>query len=219
MNMSCEGRGKTAAKAKEELTKATTQLNEIIKAFEAAGMVITSGTLRSSASVAPHMVYKNHEHVKDGFKATSHIQFQTESMDVVNDLYDALISVDSESLSVSSPTFKIKKIAELQELALKDAWERVRSRFNSECKVLGVASSSYVLANYVVTYDDSLEAEKESGFENYSAPSRGAQTYACTSINIIGETPAINAGKANIGANLTVSFIAKTETTTGRQLC
>ncbi len=212
MNISVEGLGKTAAKAKEVLAKETAQLSEIIKTFESTGMVITTGTLRSSLHVAPHMVYRHSEHVKDGFKASSSIQFQTESMTVVNDLYDALISIESESITVSSPSFKIKKIAELQELALKDAWERVRSRFNSECKVLGVASSRYEMANYVVTYDDSLEAEQSSGYENFRAPrAAGASNYSCTTINVIGETPDINAGKANIRANLVVSFIAKTE--------
>jgi len=211
INLSIEEFGKTASAARDNLGKATNQIDGIVKVFEKEGLVITKGTLRSSVFVEPNTDY-NHttgKQKRDGFKAIAQIQFQTETVAMVNKLYEALISVETEGLTVSTPSFKLKKIAVLQEAALVDAWERVQNRFKSECKVLGLKTTDYEIANYTVGYDDSLEAEQDSGYSNSRSSASTAMNYSCTSINIIGSVSEINSGKANIRANLVVSYQVK----------
>ncbi len=205
---------KTASGAKEKTKKVTDQLDKILDGFEIKGLKVTKGTLRSSVFVGIHHEYNHttNKNVKKGYNASYQMSFQTENVDLVNDLYDALIGVESEGLTVHSPSFKVKNIDELHQIALKDAWARVRSRFNSECSVLGLKSASYVIEGYSVRYDESKAAED--GLESTG----GARMYAAAASPMGGggggsRQLEINSGKANIRATLTVAFVRGTEQT------
>lgn len=212
-NLSVTESDKTAAAAKDKVKKVTDQIDAVLAGFEVKGLKITKGTLRSTVHVGLEYDW-NHttgKRKKKGYTAQYNMSFQTENVDLVNELYDALINVESEGLQVSSPAFKVKNIDELHHIALQDAWARLRARFNSECTVLGLKSASYVIGAYNVRYDESKAAED--GLESMGGARLAMSASSAPGASRGSNQLEINSGKANIRATLSVTFVRGAEQT------
>lgn len=109
-------------------------------------------SLSTSSSVAKNLIYdpKKQDYVDKGYKATYVISFESTTPDEASSIYDKLLNL--EGFTVSAPVFRLKQQEALKLEALKDAWLRLKQRFQTECEVVGVNSDLYEILTWQVNY-------------------------------------------------------------------
>lgn len=193
-------RGKNAVLAKESLKESIAKVLDVITALKEKGLTFRDDSYKTSSSVQPHTIYdsKKSEWKMSGQKAVWGVTFQTANMDLVNDVYDELTSVELTEIYVAPPAFKVIKIDDLQKSALEDAWAKVKDQFAAECRVFGLAVSDYEVYTWNIHYDNNESADPRRMMMAQAAPMGGAD-----------ESIDLNPGKSVINVNLTVNWAKK----------
>ncbi len=117
-------------------------------------------SVQSSSNVNEINEWSGGKNVFLGYRATYSYSFQIDNLDQVSAVYDVLTSL--EEVSVSSPHYSLKNRDKLNKKALKQAFEKVTERFETECKVLGLNPTDFEIASWEATYSDSHRSDRVS---------------------------------------------------------
>lgn len=143
-----------AKEAKFKLKKGVEKITAALGTLKKSGLVVLVTHYRSSISVGPNSVYdrtSGQYHTK-GQKAIYGVTFQTPTLEMVSEAYDALSELDCNELAVQSPSFSIRAEADLKLKALADAWAVAQKLFNDQCIVLGKIPKNFSVDAWTVDY-------------------------------------------------------------------
>ena len=140
--------------AKLKLKRGVEKITSTLDGLKKAGLVVLVTHYKSTITVGPNVVYNPHSgrNTTEGQKATYSVTFQTPTLEMCAEAYDALSELEVNELTVNSPAFSIRAEADLKLKALNDAWTVAQKLFNDQCTVLGKDSSNYSVANWEVNY-------------------------------------------------------------------
>lgn len=187
------GTGKTGPAAKTELLDTIKKLRDIYDGLEREG---AAAKLKTHISVGPNWDYTTRGNkTLVGYVARYAMSFHLNNLDMVSDVHDRLTNV--EGTEAHSPTFDVTNKSELSTEALRNAFEQVQKRFENECEVLGKRSSDFEIDSWNVYYNEDRGPVRAHSAMLESTP--GASPAAIE----------INAGKAEIGCQLTVNYTRK----------
>lgn len=194
-----------AKDAKAKLKKGVEKINGALATLKSKGLVMLAGTYLTGPTVAPNWVYDraSQTNVLKGQKATYAVSFQTQMLEMVNEVYDTLSELDLNEYLVNSPVYSVKAEAALKQQALEDAWRVAQVLFGNQCSVLGLDSSKFEVSTWDVDYSAN---EYTGGKFRNSTPSP-------MTLNAGGydadDAIEINAGKAKVKVVLTVNYVRK----------
>lgn len=195
-----------AKAAKAKLKEGVDQINKVLASLKDKGLVMLSGTYLTGPTVGTHTTYDRVKqvHVVEGQKATYNVSFQTQTLEMVNEVYDTLTELDLNELSVSSPSYSVKAESDLKQKALEDAWRVAQVLFANQCGVLELDKNNFSIASWQVNYSNDEYGTYNGKFRNSTATpmSLGANYDDDDAI-------AINAGKAKVKVTLTVDYARK----------
>lgn len=191
-------KGDTGAEAKAALKQVVSELSKLYESFQSEGAVENR---LANTSVAPRQEYdvQKCEHKLAGYQATYNLVFHVSDLDKVSQIHDALTNI--EGVQANEPTFDIKDKSALSKQAFKNAYEKCKERFESECAVLGKNSGQYTVGRWNVHYSED---------DRYNG---GVRTMTA---NVGGfaddDAIQIHAGKAEITCNLSIYFVKAKKT-------
>ena len=154
----------TASSVPTAKKKLKTQVDELQAALDAMrtklGIEFVKNSVRSSSSVQEKYEWIKNKNEFQGYDAHYSYYFQIDDLDKISEVYDALTSL--KEVRAQSPSFAItpKTRYRLEKKALKDAFEKVSDRFETECKILGLNAADFEIANWEVTYADSQRSDR-----------------------------------------------------------
>lgn len=193
-----------ASAAKTKLKMSIDKLNAVLDSLKEKGMQIVDNSLKNSVYVNANREYHGHRYVTKGYVAYYSVVFTTESMDMVNDIYDVLTNLNINDMNLSTPSFKLKNADTVKKDALKKAWERVQEMVQSECEVIGINRNMLRVAGWEVGYNGYAQNRRSSVARSYGGyEAIGAASAAGGSAH---EAIEINAGQADVTVALTVDF-------------
>lgn len=194
-----------AREAKTKLKKGVEKITAAIEDLKKRGLEILVTHYRSNVQVQPHYVYDRNtgeNHMK-GQKATYSVTFQTPTLEMVNEAYDVLSELDVNEFTVNSPTYSVRKEADLKQQALEDAWKVAQTLFANQCKVLGQDPKNFSVLTWNVNYggQDHHGFAKGRNFMNGTVASMagGSASYDDEAIDL-------HTGRAVIDVVLTVAY-------------
>lgn len=194
----------TAAEAKGALSRGVGRIKEVMATLEKRGMKIVPDSFKSSLQTSVHRVYERDKWIKKGYKADYGMLFQTDTLAMVNDIYEALSSLELSDLEVANPVFKVKDLAAFHRIGLQKAWEENQRLLIQECEVLGLDRKRLEIDGYTVRYDDSEGLD------------RTARTFATAALGASNAMPQSNEGtvellrgKANVRVELSVRWVLR----------
>lgn len=183
--------------AKSKLKKGVEEVTSTLESLKRKGLVILGNTYRTNVSVAPHFVYRGNENKLAGQDATYTLTFQTPTLEMVSETYDCLSEIGANELTVQSPTFQVRKEADLKQEALDDAWMVAQKLFSNQCKTLNLDSTKYLVTSWSVQYaNDRGVSFKGRNFSNSTIASLGDEDSFIS----------LNAGRAVVDVVLTVNY-------------
>ena len=190
--------------AKLKLKKGVEKITAAIDSLKKKGLAVLVTHYRSSITVGPNHVYDRHtgQQRVEGQKATYSVTFQTPSLEMCSEAYDALSELEVNELTVNSPAFSIRAEADLKLKALNDAWTVAQKLFNDQCTVLGKDPSNYSVANWEVNYSghDHGGFAKGRNFSNSTAALGGGGYDGEDAIDL-------HAGRAVVDVILKVDYV------------
>lgn len=192
----------TVPAAKARLKEKIAVLDEEIKLiFENHQLKIVKDMTASSVNVQPKYNWENNRNVQDGFQATYYYQFQTESMDKINQVNEELSSL--HEVTVNAVISTLKNSDRLNKKALKNAWKKISERFADECDVFGLLPENYEILNWTASYADTPRPIVKKG-------SRDDITLALDD-EVAGKTASVNliVNMAKVTVTVNVSFKKK----------
>ena len=164
--------------------------------------------MSTTSQVGKNLVYdqKKHDWVDKGYKATYSVSFESTTPDEASNIYDKLLNL--EGFTISAPTFRLKKQEGLKLEALKDAWLRLKQRFETECAVVGVDPTNYEILTWHVNYQQN---------QNVGAYGSKMVTMSAAASPMEGGTRdeddgLIQASKALITVHMVVTYALKSNT-------
>lgn len=214
--------------AKRALTAAVAELNFVLDTMKKTlNLEFVKNSVRSSSNVQEKNEWNRVTQVQEskGYDVSYSYSFQISDLDLVNQVYDTLTSLNVTSnpnvkLTVGSPSFAIKEATRerLNKRALKEAFQRVNERFEAECQVLGLEAAEFEVATWEVNYSDSRRSDKVANRvmagKAAMSPTGGGRAHIEGSArgaaggDIGGDVPTIsfNTGLASVTVNLEVAF-------------
>lgn len=194
-----------AKKAKQDLKEGQELIQKTLEQLQNKGLKMGQSTYRVNSSVNPNYVYNRENGINElkGQLATYSVSFQTQNLEMVNEVYDTLSDLDLNQLTVNSPGYSIKAESELKQQALKDAWEVAKGIFTNQCEVLGLKSSDYVVKSWNVDYSGNTSGKAR----NYTNTMIGSSVEGSS----YDESSAIqlNSGRAKVQVTLTADYKKK----------
>jgi uncharacterized protein YggE len=211
--------GKTAPEAKTNLKK---QVDDLIRAVDAMKTKLTlefvKNTVNTSTSVRENYEFnrKTNENEFKGYQAHYSYTFQIDDLDKVSEVYDVLSSLPEATTSSPSFLLTTKTRDRVNKKALKDAFQKVQDRFETECEVLGLNAGEFEIASWEATYSDSRRSDRVAAATRRSAMGGGVAAAYSASIEASpagasnradeSEPLEIVVGKAQVVANLEVGY-------------
>jgi len=190
--------------AKVKLKKGVEKITSTIEALKKKGLVALVTHFKSNITVGPNTVYDRITGINkvEGQKATYSVTFQTPTLEMASEAYDALSELDVNELLVNSPTFSLRAEAALKQQALEDAWKVAQVLFNNQCTVLGLDSKNYSVSNWKVNYSgyDHGGFAKGRNFSNSTAAISNGEYEGDAAIEL-------NSGRAVVDVILTVDYV------------
>ena len=134
-----------------------------------------------------------------GYKALYTLHLETEQTDQVSEIQDILTSLDG--VAASSPQFILQDAnrQQLQQDAVKNAFNLVGQRFAYECSILGLNPADFEIAEWEAHYHDPTN-------DSFPAAFLGAATGMSRSA---GSPISIDTGSAIVQMNLRVGYRRK----------
>lgn len=191
-----------AKAAKAALKKGVEQVTSTIEALKKSGLVMLASSYRTSVTVAPNWVYndKTRKNVLEGQKATYTLSFQTQTLEMVNDVYDALSELDLNELNLASPTHSVRAEAELKQQALEDAWRVAQTLFANQCAVLNLNPTNFFPSSWNVDYSGQSYGKFRNSTNAVAMSASGG--FSADEDDAI----EINAGRAKVEVTLSVVY-------------
>ncbi len=185
--------------AKLKLKKGASSVTAALEALKLKGLKILGSTFKTNVSVGPNMVYKSSSgtNVIEGQKATYTLTFQTPTLEMVSEAYDSLSEIEASQLTVQSPTFQVRKEADLKQEALEDAWKVAQVLFGNQCRTLGLDASKYSVHSWAVQY---------TADRGYSGKGRNYTNSSEVSLDGDESFISLNSGRAIVDVTLTVNY-------------
>jgi uncharacterized protein YggE len=202
-NLQLVSLGSTVPVAKNYISRAIEELTSTLERLkQELNFDFAKNSVRSSSNVAEKYEYNRTSGAQDsvGYTVTYFFSFGLEDLELVDQVYDALISLDLSkeiTFSVQSPAFSLKNRERLNKKALKVAFQKVQDRFETECEVLGLDASSFEIVTWAATYSDTQRSQHV--LNAVAARSRAPMGGSAPSISF-------NAGLANVTVNLEVGY-------------
>lgn len=189
--------------AKLKLKKGVEKITSTIEALKQKGLQVLVTHFKSNITVGPNQVYDRmtSQHKIEGQKATYNVTFQTPTLEMVSEAYDAISELDVNELTVNSPAFSLRAEAALKQQALEDAWKVAQTLFNNQCSVLGLDPSNYSVNSWKVNYSgyDHGGFAKGRNFSNSTAAVSNGEYSGDDVIEL-------NSGRAVVDVILTVDY-------------
>lgn len=220
-SISLSAKGSTVPSSKKKLQIQVDDLNKSLETIRTSlGLEFIKNSVRASSSVQEDWQYKSNKNEFIGYIINYNLSFQIDKLDKVNEVYDILTSLDN--VKVASPGFGLKPVQreKLNKKALKDAFAKASDRFDAECKILGLDSTEFEIANWEVTYGDSQRGNRvASGMSARSMMNSRSDeddvyegAIACAAPAGGGASSALElvAGLAEVTVNLEVGYARKT---------
>jgi hypothetical protein len=193
-----------ARDAKLRLKKGVEKITATLNILRSKGLHILVTHYRTNITVGPNYVYDRQtgEQRVVGQKATYSVTFQTPSLELCDEAYDALSELEVNELTVNSPTFSIRAEADLKLKALNDAWAVAQKLFNDQCTVLGKDPATFSVASWEVNYSgyDHGGFAKGRNFTNSTAALGGGGYDGENAIDL-------HAGRAVVDVILKVDYV------------
>jgi len=190
--------------AKLKLKKGVEKITATLDALKKKGLQVLVTHYRTNITVGPNQVYDRHTGVNkiEGQKAVYSVTFQTPSLEMCSEAYDALSELEVNELNVSSPVFSIRAEADLKLKALNDAWTVAQKLFNDQCTVLGQDASNFSVLSWEVNYSgyDHGGFAKGRNFSNSTAALGGGGYDGEDAIDL-------HAGRAVVDVILKVDYV------------
>ena len=202
------------SKLKGKIAALDTALTELLTNLK---LEMVKNSLRTSSTANEKHEWVKNEHKLLGQEVTYSLSFQIAEMDRVNEVYDALTSLDN--IKVGSPVYTLKNREKLNKKALKNAFEKVQARFEMECGIFSLNPADYEIATWEVSYSDSrrnphvqTKARAMSAGVAMAAPVGGAAIESASAPGVLGDGLNLVSGLANVSVNLEVTYQPKTVT-------
>jgi Protein of unknown function (DUF541) len=192
--------------AKLKLKKGVEKITSTIEALKKKGLVVLVTHFKSNITVGPNQVYSHStgKHKIEGQKATYVVTFQTPSLEMVSETYDALSELDVNELTVNSPLFSLRAEAALKQQALEDAWKVAQVLFTNQCEVLGLVPSNYSVSSWKVNYS----GYDHGGFAKGRNLSNSTAVLGGSGSGYDGDDAIeLNSGRAVVDVILTVDYV------------
>lgn len=190
--------------AKIRLKKGVAKITSTIENLKKKGMIVLATNYRSNITVGPHSVYDRVTGLSkvESQKAIYSITFQTTTLEIVSEAYDALSELDVNELSVYSPIFSLRAESAFKQQALEDAWKVAQVLFTNQCVVLGLDPKNYSVNSWVVNYGGQNYNSMAKG-RNVSNSALGGASYDGNGDDAI----ELNSGRALVDVVLVVDYV------------
>jgi len=216
-SVSLHSTGSSVPLAKSKLKK---QVDDLVSAIDTMkkdlDLEFVKNSIRSASNVQEKHEWVKNENVFKGYDATYSYSFQVDDLTKVSKIYDILTSL--QEVRVSSPNYGLKNIDKLNKKALKNAFDKVTERFETECRVLGLNPTDFEIGTWEATYSDSRRSDRVAGNVRRSvmggAVAMAAAAPMDESIGSSGSEPLeLVTGLASVTANLEVGYARRTTQT------
>lgn len=168
-NLSLSGLSTSPTQAKQLLANSIAELNSAIDQMKSdLNLEFVKNSVQTNSSVAPKHEWVNNVQEFVGHQMSYSLSFEIDNLDLVNQVYDTLTSLETVSgdvrISVGGVGFNItpKTRERLNKKALKKAFQNVQDRFDAECVVLGLDSTLFEIATWETSYSDSRRSNRVS---------------------------------------------------------
>jgi Uncharacterized conserved protein len=217
-SVSLSAKGTTVPTAKSRLKSQIEALNAALTELkEKLALEFVKNSVRTSSNVQEDWNYSNHKNEMVGYVVTYSVSFQISELDKVNEVFDALTSLSN--VRVANPTFGLKPAQreKLSKKALKNAFDKARDRFETECQVLGLNAEDFEICSWEATYHDSQRGDnvgRRLSARALSNSLEGAPIAAAASALGGGSSDQIDlvSGLAEVNVNLEVGYARKHHT-------
>jgi uncharacterized protein YggE len=127
-------RAMTASETRAAIVAAGARILKCVDGLRTRGMLVEPGSLQVPAStLSRRRIYRDSgEEETRGYEATYKLRWKTPTLEMVNDIYNQLLSIDAKDLDVATPHFSMRDPDALKTSALEAAWEKVKERFAHE---------------------------------------------------------------------------------------
>jgi uncharacterized protein YggE len=217
-SLALSDKGATVPVAKANLKKQIEMLTTVLDNLKGKHSIeFVANSIRTTSQTQEDYEYdrKNNENKFVGYIVNYNYSFQVDNLDVVNDIYDVLTSLDK--VSVSSPSFGLKPAQreKLSKKALKNAFAKVKERFETECKILTLQASDFEIFSWEVTYADSQRSNRVAGakaraFSNSRAVALASAVSLGGGVGDEDTSLDLVSGLAEVVVNLEVGYARKT---------
>jgi len=214
-SLSLHAKGKTVPVAKERLKEQIEGLNNSIEELKKKlNLKFVKHSLHTASSVQEDYEYKANKHEHVGYIVNYNLSFQIDDLDKVNEVFDALTSLDK--VRVGNPTFGLKpsQRERLGKKALKDASTKAAERFATECEVLGLNPNDFEIVSWEATYHDSQRSDRvthmaKSARRTSNAYYEGAVAASAYAAGGGGGEIDLVSGQAEVNVNLEIGYARK----------
>jgi uncharacterized protein YggE len=135
--------GKTGPEAKTKLAPITEKILEAVRSkADAAG--IDLGRLQTTLNVSIRNNRQTGEF--EGYNATYTIKFNGKSVAAAPEVHDALTSI--ESVMADTPKYNLNETNEAHGQAFKEAYDKAKLKFETQCKATGLDSTEWGLKSW-----------------------------------------------------------------------
>lgn len=154
----------TTLKCKESIIPKIREIDKVIKDFG----FVSPGSHKASSEVEPEKQYnsKTNRHESVGYRYTHIVTFRINDVSKVNDVMDALTSIND--VEMDSPVFSIKNDNDLKTQAMQLGFDLAKKNFAGQCTMAGEDLSDYELVSWEVRDGVSREFTKTSMPEVFS---------------------------------------------------
>jgi len=130
-------RAPTAPATRTAILAAAARALKSVEHLRARGMQVEPGSLRVPRSdLRRRTRYVEGDACPDGYEATYELRWKTPTLEMVNDIYNHILSIEAEDLDVKTPEFSLRDPESLKSGALEKAWENVKARLAHQRKVI-----------------------------------------------------------------------------------
>lgn len=201
-NVSLEGRANTGPEAKEKARKTIQEnLNPVLQELERRGVNFDKDDKNASYSVVPQTEWDGNRQRPNGYLASFSLHLETDQVDRASEIQDLLTSV--KNVTVSAPSFSLKseKRRELQKVAIKQAFEVARDRFESECHILGMKPDDFEISSWTPQYSDQRRMVTHNAVRSFAAAAEMADDND--------GSMTVESGLASVEVTLSIAFRRK----------
>jgi len=197
------GFGTSGPEAKEKTREVSTRLFDALSTLREKGIAFRDGELRTSFDVQRNNSYnrETHENEFKGYRATFTVTVISDDIEQVGNIHDALTSVEGAEVDSPSLSLTPERREKLEQDAFGAAVEVVRSKFDAQCKAMGLEVDQFQMVNWGDNNGRGHHFE-EAGGGKFAALAKCADDAA-------GGALEFHAGMATVTSDIVISYVRK----------